>query len=178
MALRPPRPRRARRLVRVALATGAATLVAVVAVIAFSLTRGPRPEEQVAERFLTALLQGEGGAAYALTTPEYRAVVFERDLDAIADALADVAGTGAALTILGSERTVPEPVTPESLVGYQAITDVGRIEGVVTLEQQPDDGWAVREVSHRFPGADPEDVAEVQELLRRLNQQVTQRVSG
>lgn len=178
MALRPPRPRRTRRLVRVALATGTATLVAVVAVIAFSLTRGPRPEEAVAERFLTALLQGEGGTAYALTTPEYRAVVFERDLDAIADALSEAAGRGAELIILGSERTIPEPVPPESLVGYQATTDVGRLEGVVTLQQQPDEGWAVREVSHRFPDADPEDVADVQELLRRLNQQITERVSG
>ena len=178
MALRPPRPRRPRRIVQVALVTGAVTVVAVVTVIALSLTRGPRPEEQVAESFVAALLEGEGETAYALTTSRYRAVVFERDLDAIADALAEVAGPDAELTILGSERTIPEPVPPESLVGYQAATEVGLLEGVVTLEQQDDDGWAVREVSHRFPDADPGAVAAVQELLRRLNQQIAERLSG
>lgn len=174
MALPPPRARNHRRLVVVAIASGAVAVLVLVVVIAATFIRGDRPEEDVADELLTALFTGDGPAAYALTTPDYRAVVFQREVDALADALTALAPV-LPVDILGSERTIPEPDPPESLVGYQLDSRVGTIEGVVTLRELGD-GWFVQAVSHRFPDAASGDVAEVQELLRGLNEQVGSRL--
>lgn len=176
MALPPPRRRNHRRLVVVALASGVVAVLVLVVVVASTLVRGERPEETVADEFLAAVFAGDGATAYRLTTPSYRAVVFEGELGRIADELLEVVGPDTSIEILGSERTVPTPVPPESLVGYQAATAIGTVEGVVTLFELAPGEWSVLGVSHRFPDADPEQVKTIRELLRSLNEQVGSRL--
>lgn len=178
MPLPPPRPRSHRRAVTVALGAGAVSFVAVLVVIAVTLWGGARPEEDVADAFLAAVVAGDGATAYDLTTPGYRTLVTVTDLDALADAIAAVAGEGVEVRILGSERT-PGTAYPESLVGYRADTANGVLEGVVALAQRTDDlPWEVRDLSFRFPDADPAATADLRELTTRLNAQLRDRADA
>lgn len=178
MPLPPPRADRSpNRLATVALVVGAVSFLAVIVVVLVTLFGGARPEEDVAATFVSAVLDGDGATAYELTTPGYRTLVTGPDLDALADAIAAVAGPDADLDILGSERTPGAPYG-ESLVGYQAATDAGVMEGVVTLVQRVADGpWEVRDLSFRFPDAPESATADLRELTTRLNAQLSERAA-
>lgn len=161
------------RAARYAVATAALAIVGAAAVFAFAVLQPGRAEEDVAERFLTALFAGQGVEAYELTSPSYRALVLPEELDALSDALARVAGDGVAIRVLGSERT-PGSLPLESLVGYTGTTAVGTVEGVVTLFEI-EGPWRVADVSFEFVEAPPERTAELRDLTRRLNEQVEER---
>lgn len=160
-----------------ALTAGAATLVALAVVVAVVLVGPDRPEEDVAERFLDAMLAGDGVAAYALTAPDYQTVVLTSDLAALADALHAVVGDAATVEVLGSERAPGGPGVA-SLVGYRGTTVAGRIEGVVTVVRLSDDTpFLVRDLSYRFPEATEAELAELDALTRQLNDAVADRLS-
>lgn len=169
---RPPRDPN-RRFVRAALLAGVAGLVAVVIVGAFAFRRGPRPEEQIARHFLQAVLTGDAAGSYALTTPAYRTLVLPGDHAMLSTALHDLAGDGASVTILGSERTIGSD-PPESLVGYRAATAAGTAEGVVTLFEV-DREWRVADAGYRFVDATPAQRAALQQVITRLDAQVAER---
>lgn len=176
MPLPPPR-RRSRSLVIAALTAGAVTLVALAVVVTTVLVGPDRPEEDTAERFLAAMLAGDGAAAYALTAPDYRTVVLVSDLEALADALRDVVGDAPTVELLGSERS-PDGRGVVSLVGYRGSTAAGRVEGVVTAVRAADDApFLVRDLSYRFPEAPRGALADLDALTRQLNEAVADRVS-
>lgn len=158
---------------RYAVVVAVLAVVAAAAVFAWSFVGGDRPEEDAARDFLTAFFGGQGGDAYDHTTSGYRSVVLRGELSALSDELAAVAGDDVTLTILGSERT-PGSRPPESLVGYTARTAVGRAEGVVTLFEV-DGRWRVADVGYRFPEASADQLEELRNLTRRLNEQLGER---
>lgn len=161
-----------------ALVAGAVALAVLAGVVLATVRTGDRPEEDVAAAFVSALLAGEVDAAYELTTPGYRLVVRPSDLAVLAAALRDVAGDDPDPEILGSERT-PGTAPAESLVGYTARTDAGRMEGVVTL-LRPDaaSDWLVHDLSFRFPDADPDQLATLRRVSRQLNEALAERVEA
>lgn len=172
MALRPPR-RGGKAAVAVALTTAVAALAVVAVTVGLSFVRGDRPEEEVAEQFLSRLVAGDGAGAHALTSPTYQALVTPRDLEELATAMARTVST-TRIEVLGSERTAgADPL--RSLVGYEAQTRVGTLRGVVTLVEREAGRWRVRDASYRFPDADPGQVARVREVTARLNAQVAER---
>lgn len=157
---------------------GAVVLVVLVVVVVATLRQDVRPEETVAEEFLSALLTGDPTEAYGLTSPAYRLLVHPSDLSALADALRGVVGSDPGIDVLGSERT-PGAAPPESLVGYTGRTAVGRLEGVVTLVRlEPDGGWLVHDLSYRFPEADPGELAELRRVTRMLNEAIADRAAA
>lgn len=160
-------------MVRVAVAAGAVGILALAVVLVTAVWEGDRPEERLADTFLTALFSGEGDAVYDLTTPAYRSLVFVEDLRELSEAFAITLGP-VDVTVLGSERT-PGTEPPESFVGYRASSDVGIVEGVLVALELGQVGWRVRDVSYRFPEAEPQEVAELLAFLDRLNQQVAER---
>lgn len=157
---------------------GAAALLALVAVVVATLRTGARPEEAVAAGFVTAMLAGDAEAAYALTAPDYRLLVRESDLAALATALAVVAGEEPRVDVVGSERSAVEaPV--ESLVGYTGRTAAGPVEGVVSLVQLSEDGeWLVHDLSYRFPETAPDELAELHAVTRALNEALGERAGA
>lgn len=173
MALRRPDDRN-RTVVRVAIVSAVVMVGAAAIVFTLALTKGPRPEQDVALAFIEQVLAGDGEDAYARTTPGYRTVVFPPDLDALSTLLAEMVGDGVAVTILGSERAIRcEPLT--SLVGYTATTAIGDLRGVVTmihLEEQ----WLVRDISYRFTEASAAQLAPLDQLSRELNAQLASRL--
>ena len=169
-SLRPSdRRRRQRRVVAVAVTVGALAVAALIAIFAASLFAGDRPEEEVAQRFLASLYEGDGAAAYVETAPSYRRYVFEDDLDRLADVLSAAAGPDATLEIVGSARDTPAT----ALVGYRGAGN-GPFRGAVSLVEL-DDRWWVIDVSFRFPEA-PDDVqARLEDVLRQLNAGIAER---
>ncbi len=162
----------------VATVAGVVSLVALTVVVLVTLTGADRPEEPVAERFVADLFAGDAEAAYAVTAPDYRALVHPGDLAALAGVLRDLVGEGASVEVLGSERSGGAPPL-SSLVGYRGSTAVGRVEGVVSVVQlRPDGPFLVRDVSYRFPEATDAQLAELSELTRRLNEAVADRAGA
>lgn len=162
------------RVARYATVVAVLAVLAAAAVFAWSFLGGDRPEEEVARDFLTAFYAGDGGAVYDLATPGYRAIVLRDELAALSDEVAAVAGEDVEITVLGSERT-PGAQPPESLVGYTARTEVGRAEGVVTLFEL-DGTWRVADVGYEFTEAAADQLEDLRQLTRRLNEQLEERV--
>ncbi len=161
------------RLARYALAAGLAAALAAVAVVVAALRGGSRPEEAVARRYLQALFAADAAASYSLTTTSYRSLVFPAEHADLAAALQEVVGDQAQMRVLGSERT-PGRDPPESLVGYRATTAAGPLQGVVTLLRL-DSGWQVADVSYDFRDPPAGATAELEDLTRRLNDQIAER---
>lgn len=160
-------------MVRVAVVAGGVGLVVLAIVFAMAVWEGDRPEERLAQTFLTALFSGEGGGVYDLTTPAYRSLVFPADLRELSEEFASTLGP-VEVSVLGSERT-PGADPGESYVGYQASSDVGTVEGVLVALELGEEGWRVRDVSYRFPDARPDQVADLLALLEQLNAQIAER---
>lgn len=161
------------RVARYAVAVAVIAVLAAAVVFATSFLKLDRAEEEVAATFLAQLFAGEGEAAYELTTSAYRSVVFRRELAALSDVLAEVAGPDVELRVLGSERT-PGSSPAESLVGYQAATALGPVEGVVTLFQLEDE-WRVADVGYDFTEASADELDALRTLTRQLNDQIAER---
>ncbi|MBW3620901.1 MAG: hypothetical protein KY461_11695 [Actinobacteria bacterium] len=157
---------------------GAAALTVLLVVVVMTLRSGARPEEAVAATFVSAMLAGDAEAAYELAAPDYQLLVRPSDLATLAAALREVAGDGARIEIVGSERSgASAPLA--SLVGYVGRTSVGAVEGVVSLVQLEDDGaWLVRDLSYRFPDASGAELAEVHRVTRSLNEAVADRAEA
>lgn len=108
-----------------------------------------------------------------MTTVAYRSIVFPVEHRALVSTLAATAGDGVRISILGSERSFGvQPV--ESLVGYQADTAAGPLEGVVTLREL-EEGWAVSDYSYRFTDPPQGATEELEALTRQLNEQLVER---
>ena len=162
------------RMVWVAIASGVILIIVVAVIAGFALTKGDRPEEAVAAEYLEGLVHGDPQASYELTSRAYRRLVFPGDHGLLVDAIREVAGAGATIRVLGSERTIgSDPL--ESLVGYKGETAVGRIEGVVTLYADDEERWSVAAVTFDFPDASREQTAAFTAALRVLNDQVVAR---
>lgn len=177
MPLRSPQARerqRTRRIVLMSVAAGTVAVAAIVAIVVLALSEGDRPEEGVARAYLEAVFAGDGDTAYDLGTLGFRAVVFPRDVEALADAAAEIVGPEASVRIVGSQRSPTG--TAQSAVGYTGRTAVGEVRGVVTLVQEGD-VWRVYDFSFRFPDATPEQTAPLDELVAALNEQLAQRSS-
>lgn len=156
------------------IAVVAAVVTVAVLVLAFVRDAGGRhgPAGRVADAYMTALAQGDGQAAFDEVSPFFRTVVLVSELDLLADAIADVVGDGVEVNVVGTERTSGTTI----LAGYQASTDAGTMEGVVTLVE--DQGrWWVQDASYRFPEADDEVTETIDQVVARLNEQIASRLS-
>ena len=176
MSLRAPRPA-GRWLAAGAAAVGVLALAALVGVLVAAVTHGERPEEDVALAYVEALYSGDGAAAHDLLTPGVRAVVFEADLEALAEAASGLAGPEPELEIVGAERSgTRDPL--ESFVGYRGQGRVGTLRGVVTLVELESGRWRVREASYRFPDASEAETADLRAVSRALNEQIAERLGA
>lgn len=160
-------------LLVVAVVAAVATLGVLVAAFVRDATDGHRPAAEVADRYLTALADGDGGRAYQDVSPFFRSVVFREELDLLADAIADVTGGRIEVEILGTERTSDTTI----LAGYRADTEAGVMEGVVTVVEDQARWW-VQDASYRFPDAPDGTTDGIDAVVRMLNDQIVQRLSS
>jgi hypothetical protein len=162
-----------RGLLAVAVVAAVVTLGILVAAFVRDATGRHGPAAEVADRYLTALAEGDGTTAYQEVSPFFRSVVFRDELDLLADAVAEVVGGRIDLQIVGTERTSDTTV----LTGYRADTDAGVMEGVVTVVE--DQGrWWVQDASYRFPDAPDGTTDAIDAVVRMLNDQIVQRLSS
>jgi len=162
-----------RGLLAVAVVAAVVTVGILVAAFVRDATGRHGPAGQVADRYLTALAAGDGMTAYQEVSPFFRSVVFRDELGLLADAVAEVVGGQIGVQIVGTERTSDTTI----LAAYRADTDVGVMEGVVTVVE--DEGrWWVQDASYRFPGSPDGATDAIDAVVRILNDQIEQRLSS
>lgn len=162
-----------RGLLVVAVVAAVLTVGIMVAAFVRDATGRHGPAGEVADRYLGALTAGDGVAAYEEVSPFFRSVVFRDELDLLADAVAEVVGGRVDVDIVGTERTSDTTI----VAGYRADTEVGAMEGVVTVVE--DQGrWWVQDASYRFPDAPDGTADAIDAVVRMLNDQIAQRLSS
>lgn len=169
-----PRHQRSGRGLFAISATAAAVVVVILVVVVVRLLNPTAAEERrVAAAYLEAVYAGDAASARAEMTVTVRSMVTVDDLGDLVDVLAEAAGPGIVIEIVGAAPAA-EDVT---VVGYRGTGGANDVEGVVTLVRSQD-VWGVQEASYRLPDAPEELRARIRAVTDELNERVADRVGS